>query len=736
MSINHARLLAGSVSLTALLASAAAFAQSNAGIAIEEITVTARMRAEQLQDVPISVTAFSARQIEDAHVREVNDFIALVPNVSIATSESAGLNAITIRGITQVRNSEAPVAVVVDGVQQVNSRQFTQQLFDLQSIEVLRGPQGALYGRNATGGAILINTKQPTNIFEGHVRAGYATGKEIDAEASLSGPIVKDKVQFRIGASYVDRDGYFDNIFLKEKQDPYRDVTVRGLLKFTPSDRLTADVRYSHSSTRGGSLNFHYQQAVLLPDGLHLDPVRLFTAANGDADLVDRKFRSTNIGQDDRKIDEVSLKVDYDLGFATLTSITAYNRMTEYTAGDQFPYTASLTVFGALDGTQTQYTDVEAWNQEVRLTSASGQRLRWMVGGNYLVTDRFISSTTGDDRGRGITRIKRTPRFTDANNPTTSFFGDDNRNKAWAVFGNVDYDLTDQLQASAAIRYDEDKRRQNVSTLNTGGVPGSVNRATFSLWQPKFTLTWKPQANLAFFGSWGTGFRSGQFNQNGTSRVAQLAGVNGVSDLVPQEKSSTAEIGFKSEWMDRRLQLNASLFETEVRNQQYFVFLGAVGAQVLVPINKVQLYGGEVEFRAILARGLEAYMGLGMTDSEIKKYTVNSAAIGNRAPYVPSMTYNMGAQYRTQVAPGYDMVGRVDYRRLGRQYWDPENSTPRSAVDLVNLKLGIEQAAGRWSASVTADNLFDKKYNSEFVIAGFAHPAPPRVVRGEIRYNF
>ena len=165
-----------------------------------DIIVTARYREERLQDVPIAVTAFSQEQIKDAKIDRVGDFINLTPNVTITQSESSGLSQISIRGITQVRNSEAPVAVVVDGVLQNNPRQFATELIDLASIEVLRGPQGALYGRNATGGAIIITTVQPTNDFAGHVRAGYATGNEYVGEASIMGPIVPDKLLFRIRA--------------------------------------------------------------------------------------------------------------------------------------------------------------------------------------------------------------------------------------------------------------------------------------------------------------------------------------------------------------------------------------------------------------------------------------------------------------------------------------------------------------------------------------------------------
>ncbi|PCJ43240.1 MAG: hypothetical protein COA81_04140 [Alphaproteobacteria bacterium] len=142
----------------------------NDAFTLEEIIVTARMRSESLQDVPLSETAFSAQAIEDSRIDTADDFLQLTPNVTLANSQSAGVSFMTIRGVSQVRNGEAPVAVVVDGVLQINNRQFTQAMFDMKSIEVLRGPQGALYGRNAAGGAILFTSNQPTDEMEGYVR--------------------------------------------------------------------------------------------------------------------------------------------------------------------------------------------------------------------------------------------------------------------------------------------------------------------------------------------------------------------------------------------------------------------------------------------------------------------------------------------------------------------------------------------------------------------------------------
>ena len=711
---------------------------------LAEIIVTARGRAEQLKDVPISDTAFTEQQIEDAHIREVGDFINLTPNVTIVQAQNAGFSAITIRGITQVRNSESPVAVVVDGVQQVNSAQFTQELFDVESIEVLRGPQGALYGRNAEGGAILITTRQPTNQFEGHVDAGGGSGGEFNTQAVLSGPIVQDQLFFRLGINYVDRSGYFENVYLDRRQDPFRDTTVQALLKWTPGDKFSADLRGAFADTNGGSLNYHFQGANMLPNGLinSANPVNFTTPGN--ANLVNENFISRDIGTDHRTIGDISLKLAYDIGFATLSSVSAWNHVEEFYSGDGYPYgnTDTLQLIPGsnafdVDASATQYLDVTARSEEVRLTSRSDQPLRWMVGGYYLYTDRYISTTTGFNNGSGLLQVETAPAGPNSVNPTLSFLGDNNHNTATAGFANVDYDVLQQLQLSAAFRYDQDRATQYVSPYNTSGSPGAVNRATFSQGQPKFTATYKANPDLTFYGSWGVGFRSGEFNQNGTAQAAAAVGVSGVSDLVPQEKATTEEVGFKGSWFSNRLSVSGDVYETHVDNQQYFVFVGAIAAQVLVPIAKVRLSGGELEAQARLLQGLDVFAGLGVTESRINSYSVDPADVGNWAPYVPNMTFNAGAQYRTApIAGSVRLVARVDYRLLGKQYWDTENATARDPVGLVGLTLGLEDDKKVWSASVRIDNLLDRKYNAEYVGGGYVEPALPRVIRGTVRFNF
>lgn len=717
-------------------------APADESLGLEEIVVTARMRSESIQKVPVSVSAFSAKNLQDAQVNGVSDFIGMTPNVSINQSQSAGVSFLTIRGISQVRNGESPVATVVDGVLQVTSRQFTQDLFDVERIEVLRGPQGALYGRNAIGGAILITTRQPTNDFEGYARASAGRGDDFRLQGSVSGPIVQDKLLFNVGASYRDFGGLLENAYLQEKVDYAQDLTVRGRLKALLSEQLTADLRVNVNRVKSGAANFQYQSSNFdAANPCFLDPANPLGGPAPDADRVSRTLCATNLGLGKRDITEVAFKLDYTTDAVTVTNIFSWNKINEYTEGDQFPYTASIDVFG-LDGTQTQYETLEAWSDDLRIASSTDQRFRWMVGAYYLDTKRFISTTTGDDNLQGVLNVKRVPFFNDPRNPTVSFLADDNHNKAWALFGNLAYDITDGLEASVALRYDEDKRTQFVVPISNGlrpagcavATPENCDRTeTFSKLQPKATLKYQVNNDISLFGSWGIGFRSGQFNQAG---VAAAAGLPGVFDVVKQEEASTFDLGFKSQWLGNRLRVNGSVFTTEDKNPFYFVFVGQVGGQVLVNIDKVRLTGGELEAVANLAPGFDVYGNVGYTKSEIKRFAFNPADVGNWAPYIPRVTWAAGAQYRVPLTEGVRLFTRADVEHKGKQYWDPENSTARSGFELVNARLGFEDADNAWTLTGSVNNIFDKKYNSEWVLGGFAHPAEPRTWNVELRVNF
>jgi len=379
---------------------------------------------------------------------------------------------------------------------------------------------------------------------------------------------------------------------------------------------------------------------------------------------------------------------------------------------------------------------VTGLSQELRLTSNADQRLRWIAGAYAQFVDRYVARGNGLDLEQGLLQVRRAPNPRDSINPTTRFLVDDNDNDTHAVFGQLAYDLAPTLEAALAVRYDHAKRIQtNIAPPEFDRNSGQVNRATFKAFQPRISLTWKPHERLTGFTSFGRGFNSGGFNQSGTSAAATAAGIVGTADQYGQEIANAYELGLKSRPLDW-LEINASSFYTDLENQHYFVFIGDIGAQVIAPIDKTRLLGVELELKAIPTRKLTLLGSYGYTDSEIRKNSVDASAVGNRSPYVPRSTLNLGAQYTLEFGDKLDTTVRVDYRRLGDQYWDTMNSTPRPAVNLVNARVIVQPTSGVWSLTFWGRNLSDAHYLSEWVLGGFAHRAPPRTYGADFRVNF
>lgn len=714
------------IGLAALLAGTAitpVWAQAEAAAEDGEIVVTALRRDANLQDTPAAVTAFTSAAIEDAGIEKAIDFVNLTSNVNLVETQNAGNAFIIIRGITQARNSEPSVAVVIDGVQQVNPAMFNQELFDIAQIEVLKGPQGGLYGRNAIGGAIIINTKQPSDEFEGRVKVGVDNGFGWQVRGGISGPL-SDSVKFRLSGSYVDSNGFIRNTFLNEKADPYKDIAVRGNLLVDAGSGFSIDLRGSYSRLETQALYFNIVNDV------------------NDTSLP---VRVNNRGQNDRDIVNLAAKMTYEGDGFTATSVTSYDTVKEILTGDAFnflPIRESLffNIFG-FDLNQSQYLNVKAVSQELRFESAKDSKLFWMFGGYLIDTSRFISTGNMVDTGNGVFPVYRTPS-TNPLNPQATFLSDQQDNFAWAVFANLGYEFSDQFRVDGSLRYDNDKRKQTTLTPTAflpnvpgfaQGRTGEVRKVTFDDLQPKITLTYQPSDDVTLYGGYSRGFRSGGFNQTGVGGVAAANGIVGVNDIFDAETATTFEAGIKTRLLDRALTLNAAAYSTISKNSYFFVFLAANSTQNLGNIPKTKIQGFEVEARATPTADLEFNAALGMTWSDIRKFPV-AAVIGNEAPLISRYTLNLGAQYTPQLAEGLDGLLRIDYRRTGKTWWEPFNTTVRKPVDLVDARMGVE--AENWSLTAFAENLFDERYNAEFSPGGFVFKARPRRYGVEAVYKF
>lgn len=720
----------------------------------DEIVVTARRRDESVQDVPAQVTVFGSGAIESRGIERPIDFISSVPNVTLVETQNAGNAFLVIRGITQNRNSEPSAAIVVDGVPMTQPAQFNQTLFDIEQIEVLKGPQGALYGRNAIGGAVVITTKRPTDEFEGRLTAGFDSGPGYKIQGTLNVPL-SDSFYMRGAVSWLDTEGYLKNVSTdasaKENADPVEDLNARIAFLYEPTENFSVDLRL---------------QADLLDTRALYYTIDDFSSPTfNDPNVHDRPINLNNSGADERDIYDAALKINYETDAGTLTSITGFNSLEEILTGDGYPFDP----FGpfptnriGFNFNQSQFLDVETFTQELRFTSPSDRRFQWMAGGQIYATDRYISTgNMFDANDEGVLPIFRTPnpQFGIVNfDPRSqiSFLADSQDQFAWAVYLDTSTNITDQLELSLNLRYDHDRRTNTTLTPQefldanpiTGreAIPaatGDVRRNSWDDWQPQVILRYTPTDDLNLFASYSRGFRSGGFNQTGVGQTAISNGFFGVGDLFDQETADTFEAGFKSTLLDDRVNFSASAYRTRAKGTYYFIFIAANSTQNLGNIDKVVYRGFDMELNARLSDRFSVDAGFGYTDSDIKEFP-DPVAIGAEAPLVSKTTLNLGAEYRAPMGGGFEGFIRADYNRIGHTMFTIPFSAPslaldaspiaRDPVDLVNLRAGIEK--GRWSLVAWTRNLFDEKYVTEYSPGGFKYKAQPLRWGAELTVRF
>jgi iron complex outermembrane receptor protein len=760
MNINWGRwtaALAAAITVIVALPVRAQMTAPAAGGELEEIVVTARKRDESFRDVPITLDVFTAQQIQSAGIESPRDFVAMVPNMTLVETQNVGNSFITIRGISQARNSEPSVAVLVDGVLESNPYEFDQELFDIKQIEVLKGPQGALYGRDAIGGAIIITTADPSDHFEGTSRIGVGNGPAEKAQLALSGPIDEaGTLRYRASFNFYDTDGYLQNVNLDRKADPYRDYSARLRLVWKPADDFSADLRFMYDRVDTTAYYF------VIPRSDEANPFTDFSTP-GNANNTSSPIQNNNLGTDVRDITDSALKLDYSPGFGTFTSITDWNHTKEIDTGDAYdfrPETASLAYNcpscigasptaaqgGPFGESQSQFIDVQTWSQELRFTSPTVGGFSWIAGAYFVHTERFISTGNLADRDEGIPAVYYNP-IVDPSNPyatntNQTFLADSQNNNAWAVFADATYEFTPQWELDAAIRYDADHRENTTDTPTqflptTTAFTGEQRKATFSASQPKATLRYKPDDDWTFYGGWSRGFRSGGFNQTGVGAVARANKVLGVNDIFQAEIADTTEVGFKSQFLDRRLSIDGDVFYTQSTNGYFFVYIAADSTQNLGNLNATYK-GAELSLTARPTDRVNLYAGFGYTDSRITAMA-DPTVVGNQAPLVSKDTFNAGIQYRQPFSDGLNGTVRLDYQEIGRTWWEPYNITSRDPVSLVDLRLGLQ--AERWTVTAWSKNLTNTIYNAEFSPgnvggSGFLWRALPRRYGVDLDYHF
>ena len=718
---------------------------------LTEIVVTARKREESLQNVPVAEDAFTEQTIKSAGIESPRDFVAMVPNMTIVEVQNVGNSFITIRGISQARNSEPSTAVLVDGVLEPNPYEFDQELFDITQIEVLKGPQGALYGRDAIGGAIIIQTAELSDHFEGDGKLGVGNGVSEKAQVAVSGPIDDaGTLRYRAALNFYNTDGYLENTNLDRKADPYRDYSGRLRLVWKPNDQWTADLRAYRD--RVDTTAYYY----VIPRADEANPFSSFTTP-ANANDVTSPIQDQNLGSDFRDITDIALKLDYHIEGGTFTSVSDYNFTKEIDTGDAYDfrpikdsiaYNYFFAGIPAADGgpageSQSQFISEKTESEELRFTSNNMNGFSWIAGAYFIHTQRFISTGNLYDRGDGVPAVYETPLVDPTNqfatNTNATFLADSQNNDAWAVFGDATYEFNKQWELDAAIRYDQDHRQNTTDTppaflalVDPTARTGQVRDATFDAAQPKATLRYKPTDDLTFYGGWSRGFRSGGFNQTGVGAVAAADGQLGVHDLFQAEIADTWEVGAKSQWFDHRLIANLALYYTKDTNGYFFFYDATSSTQNLGNLNALYK-GGEFELNARATSWLDLYANFGYNYGSITGMQ-DPKVIGNKPPLLTQDTLNAGVQVHEPIGDGLNAVARLDYQMLGRTWWDPYDLTSRDPVNLIDLRAGVE--AERWSVTVWSKDLTNKIYNAEFSTGGFLWRAPPRRFGVDFSFKF
>ena len=536
--------------------------------------------------------------------------------------------------------------------------------------------------------------------------------------------------------NFYNTDGFLDNTYLHQKADPAKDYSGRFRMVWKPSDAFSADFRLAvdRLETRG----FYF----VIP---RADEANAFSIIS-DANNTTTPITANNTGVDNRDLWSTSLKLDFDTGNGTVTSITAWDKTKEIITGDAFdfrPITQSffytfLPIVGgpAIDLNQSQFLNVKSYSEELRFTSKPVAGFSW-IGGLYFVhTDRFISTGNMVDEGLGVFPIYEAPRA-GGPNPSFSFLADSQSNNAWAAFADATYEFNPQWELDAAVRYDDDSRRNTTNTPTAylpdpSATSGEERKHSWSQLQPKGTLRYKPTDNVTFYGGWSRGFRSGGFNQTGVGVVAHANNVLGVNDLFNAEVADTWEVGVKTQLLDRRVNMGLSVYDTKSTNGYFFVFLAANSTQNLGNLD-AKYKGAEFEVSAKATDYLDFYASFGYTDSKIT-HMEDPTVIGNQAPLVSRTTLNLGAQYRQPIQDRLNALVRLDFQQIGRTWWEPYNVTSRDPVKLVDLRAGLD--AERWSVTAWSKNLTNEKYNTEFSPGGFLWKALPRRYGIDLNYRF
>jgi iron complex outermembrane receptor protein len=682
---------------------------------LDEVTVSAQKTEEQAQRVPFSISTLSAKQIQDYRLWDLKDLTAIVPNLNSGAAGD-GRTVTGIRGIVTTSYDPA-VATYVDGVNQYGLDTYIPQLLDVDRIEVLRGPQGTLYGRNATGGVINVITKQPSNTLSGFVGIDVGNYNQQRYTLGIKTPLVKDKLYLGVAGIYSGFNGFYTNTFNNTHFDKQHYFLGNYYLKFLATSKLafTLNVKnYNNRNNGAFTLAGSPDEALGHPFEVN---------QNATTKMVDNTFQS-------------SLTANYsgsDFNFTSQTSYQVNNRYYTTPIDGDFSPIDAVSIINNYGG---KWNKVKTTIQEFRFTSpaSSTSKLKWAAGtyGFYHYAPNRQGTYFGDDAAAVGSPITD---FTSINTNT-------DRNYGIAVYGQATYAVSEQFDVTAGLRYDYEHKKENImgEFLPNGGESmvtrsDTSSTAHYKAFTPKVSLAYHISAQNNLFATYSRGFRAGGITELGSDPSSPP-----LYTFKP-EYSNNYEIGSKNDFLDNRLRVNVAAFYTRVTDAQVPTLILPDALTITKNAGKLSSKGIEAEINATPVKGLEFDYNFGYTHARYTTLVVGSNGEevnlkGNKQIYTPNITSMLALQY------GYDLGGplktkliaRGEWRYLGDQYFDLANQIEQKGYSKFNARVGV--STKRFGLFLWESNIANKKYIDYAYDFGATHLGNPRTYGVSLNTTF
>jgi len=690
----------------------------SASAALTELVVTARKREESLQRAPVSVTALTSTSIREQSITNVRELAGQIPGLTFQESFGRRDDRPGIRGLTTIGTPgfgvESGAAVFVDGVY-VNADTSALGLQDLDRIEVVRGPQSALYGRNTYSGALNFVTRGPGDELEGYVSARAAEHDEYEISAGISGPIVDGKLSGGLNVRHYEYGGEWKNAFNGNTVGDEQTQSVAGVFKFTPTETVTIQGRAAYAEDDDGHFpldmaiaNTDFSGNGFIPNtGDDYFVGELPSPTGGTVGTINEDLLVTSGMERETLI--LTLRADIDLpNDYSLTISGGYHDQERRTGSDSAPDATSLdaaqNIIDVTDSTTNliadETLDQTDWSIEARLSSPQEQSVRWTLGAFYFEDERtddnfrYLDSITGDPADSGtLVPANRggAPNIRETEN--------------WAVFGSLAWDVTENLTGTVELRYAEDKKSIG---------PIFELEETFTSTNPRYILEYQATEDALIYASIARGNKPGGFNDaSNRDPLPPLVIFGGVqSPVFDEETSWNYEIGAKTSWFDNKLQLNGSLYYSEVEDAQLtqvFAWLDSdaefrANSQI-VNLEELEVLGGEIELRAAPTENLDISLGYAYTDSEIQVGSVrdqgrltppdfastgpSTSVAGKKMPRISEHQVNGSITYTHPLANGGDLYANLNGVYESERFVQVHNLAIIPESTILNARVGF-----------------------------------------------